>query len=187
MRALLPLSLVFFIGVGGPLYAAECAYPDSDRGQGPDWLCGAEQFEGAGYLAVGSKSRMPSISLQNRLAAKEAMSAVVIKLLIAATATLQAEMPGKIVLQAPTSVPWSTVARFKGITVLDKVVSPQRHLYVLAGVKPELQGNMLITARREILVANKAQITAALGPSEWRKLNAPLVKSMTDSAQETNR
>ncbi|WP_373095345.1 hypothetical protein [Zhongshania sp.] len=175
MRALLPLGLVFCFVMSASVHA-ECAYPDSDRGTAPDWLCGVDEFEGAGLLAVGDKSRMPSISLQNRLAGKAAMTAVVAKILAHAAAKLQAELPNSVVLVVPSAVDWSRVARFKGISVLDKVSSPQRHLYVLAGVKPELQAAMMATARREVLAENKALIIKTLGQSGWRQLNATTVK-----------
>ncbi|WP_414728877.1 hypothetical protein [Zhongshania aliphaticivorans] len=180
MRALLPLCLVFCFMVSAPAHA-ECGYPDSDRGQAPDWLCGEGDFEGAGFLAVGDKSRMPSISLQNRLAGKSAMTAVVSKIYAHAAAELQAELPESVQLSVTNRVDWAQVARFKGISVLDKAVSPQRHLYVLAGVEAELQSGMVYTARREILAANKAQIIASLGKDVWRKLNMPMDKPMADA------
>lgn len=172
MRAFLPRGLVFAFIVS-PLVHAECAYPDSDRGEAPAWLCGVDEYEGAGFLAVGDKSRMPSISLQNRLAGKAAMTAVVVEILAFARTELQAELPETLVLAEQDGVKWSQVAHFKGIRVLDKVVSPQRHLYVLAGVTPELKASMVQTARNQILLANKARIIAVLGQDGWRKLNAP--------------
>ena len=165
---------VFMLSVGA--VQAECAYPDSNRGDGPNWLCGSEEFEGARFLAVGDKSRMPSISLQNRLAGKDAMSGVVVKLLAHAKTQLQTELPATVELHVPSSVSWAYLARFKGINVLDKAISPQRHLYVLAGVPPELSASMIYTARRELLAENKKLILAALGQAGWRKLNAPVDK-----------
>jgi hypothetical protein len=133
-----------------------------------------DEFADAGFLAVGDKSRMPSISLQNRLAGKAAMTAVVTEILAFARTALQAELPETLMLAELGTVKWSQVARFKGIRVLDKAVSPQRHLYVLAGVNAELREEMLRTARHDILLANKTKIIAALGQDAWRKLNAPV-------------
>ena len=48
MRHLLPLSAVlfcFFIGAA----QAECAYPDSDRREAPEWVCSLESYEGADF------------------------------------------------------------------------------------------------------------------------------------------
>ncbi|MEX1668751.1 hypothetical protein AB4876_07495 [Zhongshania guokunii] len=179
MRALLPLSFVFCFFISASAHA-ECAYPDSERGNAPDWLCGVDEFEGAGFLAVGDKSRLPSISLQNRMAGKAAMTAVVTKVMAYAVAELQAELPEDVSLSVAESVNWSQVARFKRIKVLDKVSSPRRHLYVLAGVAPELQADMIHIARHEILKANKAIIVEAVGKDGWRKLAAPIDKPMVN-------
>ncbi|MDF1692304.1 MAG: hypothetical protein P1U47_08025 [Zhongshania sp.] len=180
MRALLPLSFVFCFFISASAHA-ECAYPDSERGNAPDWLCGVDEFEGAGFLAVGDKSRLPSISLQNRIAGKAAMTAVVAKIRAFAAAQLQAELPADLILKVTDRVVWSQVARFKGIKVLDRVGSPQRHLYVLAGVAPELQAHMIHTARTEILKENKSLILAAIGQDGWRKLTAAIDKPMAET------
>ncbi len=177
MRALLPLGLVFSFCISAAVHA-ECAYPDSERGNAPDWLCGVAEFDGAGFLAVGDKSRLPSISLQNRMAGKAAMTAVVTKVMAYAVAELQAELPENVRLSVANSVNWSQVARFKGIAVLDKVSSPRRHLYVLAGVAPELQADMIHIARREVLKANKVAIVEVVGQDGWRKLAASIDKPM---------
>ena len=69
LRLLIPLLLL------APA-AWACDFPDSERASAPEWLCGEHQYEGAFHTAVGSKTRMPSISLQNRLAGRDAVSGV---------------------------------------------------------------------------------------------------------------
>jgi hypothetical protein len=175
MRIFMPVIAWFFYIMATPAWAA-CGYPDSDRGQAPEWLCGATEFEGAVFLGYGDKSRMPSISLQNRMAGKAAMIAVVEKLLRQAQAQLSSELPESIALSLPTSNELSRVARFKGINVLDKAQSPQRHLYVVAGVKHEDSDTLLTIARGEVLAENKMAIIATLGKDGWRLLSKPLDK-----------
>ena len=149
-----------------------CAYPDSERGQAPDWLCDGMQFDGASYLAIGDKSRMPSISLQNRLAGKAAMSAVVGNLLEAARAQLASELPAELELLLPAADDWTRVARFKGIQVFDSTTSPRRHRYVLAGVPDADRDKLLAQARRELIKTNKSVIFNAVGKEGLQALLA---------------
>ncbi|MFT5888387.1 MAG: hypothetical protein ACI9BO_001206 [Zhongshania sp.] len=172
MRIFMPVMAWLFYVIATPVWA-DCGYPDSDRGQAPEWLCGATEFEGAIFLGYGDKSRMPAISLQNRMAGKAAMIAVVEKLLRQAQTQLGSELPESIALSLPAANELSRVARFSGISVLDKVQSPQRHLYVLAGVKREDSGALLNIARDEVLAENKKAIIATLGKDGWRLLSKP--------------
>lgn len=172
MRQLLPLSIVFCCLFAAPVWA-ECAYPDSDRGDAPAWVCNLDVYEGADFLAYGDKSRMPSISLQSRLAGKIAMVAVVSNLLDYAKAELAAELPPETLLVSPAADDWSRVAKFKGMRILEKTASPQRHLYVLAGVGPDVRDELIAVARKEVLSANKKSLIAELGKEAWQKLAAP--------------
>ncbi|MGJ8686769.1 MAG: hypothetical protein ACSHWQ_04770 [Spongiibacteraceae bacterium] len=149
---------------------ADCQYPDSSRGSAPAWLCGDLNSEEAVFLAVGDKSRMPSISLQNRLAGKTAMTGVVARILEHAAAALQQELLLSDPLLLPSTSDWGRVARFKGIAVLDKVVSPRRHLYVLAGVREADIPAMELQARRELLRHNKDLVIEHAGKAKWREL-----------------
>lgn len=171
MRQLLPLSMVF-----GCIFAssvqAECAYPDSDRREAPEWVCSLDSYEEGSFLAYGDKSRLPSISLQNRLAGKAAMVAVVGRLLEYASADLASQLPPETVLETPSAKDWSRVAKFKGVSILEKAISPQRHLYVLAGVKPDVRETLIAVARKEVLSVNKKAIIAQLGQEGWKKLVA---------------
>ncbi|MBQ0795916.1 hypothetical protein [Zhongshania sp.] len=171
MRHLLPLSAVLFC-----LFAvsaqAECAFPDSDRREAPEWLCSLDNYEGADFLAYGDKSRLPSISLQNRLAGKDAMIAVVGNLLAYAKAELATQLPTETELVLPAAEDLSRVAKFKGVKILEKAASPQRHLYVLAGVKPEVRDALIAVAKKEVLNANKKRLVAQIGKDEWLKLLA---------------
>tara|TARA_R110001592_G_scaffold66438_14_gene204057 strand:+ start:4731 stop:5252 length:522 start_codon:yes stop_codon:yes gene_type:complete len=169
MRKLLPLSILFTCLFAAPVWA-ECAYPDSDRGEAPAWVCNLDVYEGADFLAYGDKSRLPSISLQSRLAAKVAMVAVVGKLLDYAKAELAAELPPETLLVSPATDDWSRVAKFKGMRILEKTASPQRHLYVLAGVEPDVRDELIAVARKEVLNANKKSLIAQLGQDGWKKL-----------------
>ncbi|CAA0079759.1 Uncharacterised protein [Zhongshania aliphaticivorans] len=171
MRKLLVLSCLL-CSVFAVSARAECAYPDSERGVAPAWLCSLDDYQDAGFLAYGDKSRLPSISLQNRLAGKAAMIAVVSKLLLHAQLQLAGQLPSDVQLVMPDAKDWSRVAKFKGVQILEKAASPQRHLYVLAGVKPELQADLVTVARKEILDANKKRLVALLGQAEWEKLLA---------------
>jgi hypothetical protein len=169
MRQLLPLSLVF-----GCIFTAsanaECAYPDSDRRDAPEWVCSLDGYKEAEFLAYGDKSRLPSISLQNRLAGKAAMVAVVSRLLEYASAEVASHLPPEIALETPSAEDWSRVAKFKGVKILEKAISPQRHLYVLAGVKPDTREALIAVARKEVLSVNKKAIIAELGQDGWKKL-----------------
>jgi hypothetical protein len=171
MRQRLPLSIVFCCLFAAPVWA-ECAYPDSDRGDAPAWMCNLDVYEGADFLAYGDKSRLPSISLQSRLAAKVAMVAVVSKLLDYAKAELAAELPPETLLVSPAADDWSRVAKFKGVTVLEKTTSPRRHLYVLAGVEPDVRDELITVARKEVLSENKKTLIEQLGKEAWQKLVA---------------
>lgn len=164
--AALLVSAMFY---STPLFA-DCQYPDSSRGSAPAWLCGDLRSEEAVFLAVGDKSRMPSISLQNRLAGKIAMTSVVARILESTAASLQQELLLNASLLLPPTSDWSRVAMFKGIAVLDKVVSPRRHLYVLAGVKQADREAMELQARRELLRHNQDLVVAHIGKAKWRAL-----------------
>ncbi|MBW2940676.1 hypothetical protein [Zhongshania aquimaris] len=171
MRHLLPLSAVVF-GLFAVSAHAECAYPDSDRRDAPEWVCSLDNYEGADFLAHGDKSRLPSISLQNRLAGKDAMIAVVANLLAYATLEIAAQLPQEAELILPAADDLSRVAKFKGVTILEKTVSPQRHLYVLAGVKPDARDALIAVAKKEVLNVNKKRLIALLGQDGWKKLSA---------------
>ena len=56
--------------------------------------------------------------------------------------------------------------------ILEKAASPQRHLYVLAGVKPEVRDALIAVAKKEVLNANKKRLVAQIGKDEWLKLLA---------------
>ena len=171
MRQLLPLSMVF-CSIFAMSAEAECAYPDSDRRDAPEWVCSLDGYEGADFLGYGDKSRLPSISLQNRLAGKAAMVAVVGHLLDYAKAELASQLPPETVLELPSAEDWSRVAKFKGVRILEKAASPQRHLYVLAGVKPDVRDELIAVAKKEVLSANKKRLIAQLGQAGWKKLIA---------------
>lgn len=166
-RALLVLVFALALPV-----AADCEYPNSERGTPPQWLCGEPSYEGFAYLAVGEKSRMPSISLQSRLAGKDAMTGVVKKLLTAAAEDISAQLPEGVSpsLVLPNAEDWKRVARFKGIKVADKTTSPVRTLYVLAGVPEEAQSALVQQARSEVLKKNRKALKAALAEPQWLAL-----------------
>ncbi len=149
---------------------AECAYPDSDRRDAPEWVCSLDGYEGADFLAYGDKSRLPSISLQNRLAGKAAMIAVVANLLDYALADVAAQLPPNTALELPDAKDLVRVAKFKGVKILEKAASPQRHLYVLAGVKPEVRDELIAVAKNEVLSVNKKRLITLLGQDGWKKL-----------------
>ncbi len=151
---------------------AQCGYPDSERGEAPAWLCGEPSFDGAAFLAIGDKSRMPSISLQSRLAGKAAMAGVVEQLFIDARAALLTELPEALNLNLPATDNWQRVARFKGIKVLAKSKSPTRHLYVLAGVPDEHQQALRALARKELIKENSALLKKSLEAAQWQRLKA---------------
>lgn len=152
-----------------PLVLA-CPFPDSDRGEAPAWLCGEPQFEGAQYTAVGDKSRVPSISLQNRLAGKAAMVAVTGRLLEAGRDQLLSKLPPATRLTLPEAGNLSVVARFDGIRVLEKTQSPRRHLYVLAGVHDDEADAQLAVACREVVSANHKQLRKAMPETDLAAL-----------------
>ena len=172
MRQGLPLSLLLLGCMLATSVQAECAYPDSDRREAPDWVCSLAAYEGAEFLAYGDKSRLPSISLQNRLAGKAAMIAVVANLLDYARADLAAQLPADTVLELPDAKDLARVAKFKGVKILEKAASPQRHLYVLAGVKPDVLDELIAVAKKEVLSVNKKSLIAQLGQDAWKKLAA---------------
>ena len=60
------LVLILFTWVSGQV-SAQCEYPNSERGEAPLWMCQGPEMDGADFLAIGDKSRMPSVSLQSRL------------------------------------------------------------------------------------------------------------------------
>lgn len=165
------LALALMLGLALPV-VAECEFPNSERGTPPPWLCGEPRFEGFAYLAIGEKSRMPSISLQSRLAGKEAMTGVVKQLLTAAAEDITAQLPAGVTatLELPNAEDWKRVARFKGIKVADKTTSPVRTLYVLAGVPEEQQVPLMQQARSEVLKQNRKALKAALAEPQWLAL-----------------
>lgn len=168
-RYLLALLLVV---VALPTMAL-CEYPNSERGTPPEWLCGDEpSFEGYGFLAIGEKSRMPSISLQSRLAGKAAMIAVVEKLLAVGAADVRAQLPAGLVLELalPNAEDWQRVARFKGIKVAAKTTSPVRTLYVLAGVPDDQQQALIQQARSEVVKQNRKVLKQRLAEPQWAAL-----------------
>jgi hypothetical protein len=153
---------------------AECGFPNSDRGQAPDWLCGEPTFENTDFLFIGDKSRLPSISLQSRLAGKEAMAGVVEKLLNFVAKDLQSHLGSEVALdlEMPNSRDWKRVARFKGIKVVDKTTSPVRHLYVLAGVPSEQRGELLKQAKVELLKTNRGRLKKSLDENQWQAVQS---------------
>jgi len=155
--------------LASPLVLA-CPLPDSDRGEAPAWLCDEPLFEGAQYTAVGDKSRVPSISLQNRLAGKAAMVAVTGKLLEAGRDQLLSKLPPATRLTLPEADNLSVVARFDGIRVLEKTQSPRRHLYVLAGVPDDEADAQLAIACREVVSANRKQLRKAMPETDLAAL-----------------
>jgi hypothetical protein len=56
--------------------------------------------------------------------------------------------------------------------ILEKTASPQRHLYVLAGVEPDVRDELIAVARKEVLSENKKSLIAQLGKETWQKLAA---------------
>lgn len=150
--------------------ALACPYPDSDRGEAPAWLCGEPQYEGALYTAVGDKSRVPSISLQNRLAGKAAMVAVTARLLEQGREQVLGQLTPGTTLALPDAGDLSVVARFDGIKVLEKAQSPRRHLYVLAGVPQELVDSQARIACRQVVAANRKPLRKLLGDRDLAEL-----------------
>lgn len=152
---------------GSSLWAA-CDFPDSERAEAPAWLCGEPRFEDASFLAVGDKSRMPSVSLQNRFAGRMGVELVLNKLFLAAHDTLQEELPVAVKLEIPDNSDPVVARRFMGIRVFDKAKSPQRHLYVLVGVPESERAALMARARQDIVSLNRDRLLAALGPAGYK-------------------
>lgn len=164
LRLLIPLLLLAPAAWG-------CEFPDSERATAPEWLCGEHAFEGAAHTAVGSKSRMPSISLQNRLAGRDAVSGVLRALFRDAVEKLQPQV-SEVRLRVPDLDDMAVAKQFVGITVLAKTKSPQRQLFVLAGV-PEAERQRLESVAWTLLLAqNRRAIVTARGESAYAALAA---------------
>ncbi len=167
MRILITLFCLLYLS---PLRAETCAFPDSNRGEAPEWVCEGYERGDATYLTVVQRPRMPSVSLQNRLAGREAMASVCKLLLEEAAARLQAQLPTEVALSLPDANDIERLSRFEGITVFERVKSPRRFLYVLAGV-PEAEIPKLLTqARREVLAENEQTLKQQLGEAAWAEL-----------------
>lgn len=155
----------------GALWAA-CDFPDSERAEAPEWLCGEPQFEGASFLAIGDKSRMPSVSLQNRFAGRMAIQQVLTQLFDAAHQSLQESLQDELTVSVKLEIPDNSdpvvARRFAGVRVFAKAKSPQRHLYVLVGVPDDKRPELLARARQEIVQLNRDRLLAALGPARFK-------------------
>ena len=164
LRLLIPLLLL------APA-AWACDFPDSERASAPEWLCGEHRFEGAYHTAVGSKTRMPSISLQNRLAGRDAVSGVLRALFMDAMEKLQPQV-SDVHLRVPDLGDMAVAKQFVGITVLAKTKSPQRQLFVLAGVPEAERQRLESVAWSLLLVQNRDAIVAARGEAAYAALAA---------------
>lgn len=148
-----------------------CAFPDSSTGSAPTWLCSDYEREDVSYTAVVQRKRLPSVSLQSRLAGREAMAAVVSQLLAVAAEELRAELGLQLYLHLPEADNIERLARFKGVRIFEKVKSPRRALYVLAGVERENVPALLSQARREVIAENRAALSETLGEQAVMELS----------------
>ena len=164
LRLLIPLLLL------APA-AWACDFPDSERASAPEWLCGEHQYEGAFHTAVGSKTRMPSISLQNRLAGRDAVSGVLRALFTDAVEKLQPQL-SDVRLRVPDLDDIGVAKQFVGITVLAKAKSPQRQLFVLAGVPEAERQRLESVAWSLLMLQNRDAIVAARGEAAYEALAA---------------
>ena len=109
-------------------------FPDSSRGTAPDWLCG-EPVDGWAIQAVGSKSRVPSVSLQSRLAGRAATEALYQDLLTRVARRINTAIDGewqierKALVEAMRAEP-----ALQSIAVIARAASPRRELYILVGI-----------------------------------------------------
>lgn len=140
---------IFFVAViqtacskdSGPTAAAPaepaadgCRFPDSTRGSAPDWLCG-EPVEGWALQAVGSKSRVPSVSLQSRLAGRAATEALYQTLLTRVAKRITSLVSGEWTIDRDAAIAaMSQVPGLQSIAVVARAASPRRELYILVGL-----------------------------------------------------
>lgn len=111
-----------------------CRFPDSSRGTAPDWLCG-EAIEGWALQAVGSKSRVPSVSLQSRLAGRAATEALYQDLLTRVARRITAAISGEWNIERNAAVEaMSQVPALQSVAVVARAASPRRELYILVGL-----------------------------------------------------
>ncbi len=111
-----------------------CRYPDSVRGTAPDWLCG-ESVEGWALQAVGSKSRVPSVSLQSRLAGRAATEALYQTLLTRVARSITARIDGEWNVDREASIAaMSQLPELQSVAVVARSASPRRELYILVGI-----------------------------------------------------
>lgn len=114
--------------------AEACRFPDSTRGTAPDWLCG-EPVEGWALQAVGSKSRVPSVSLQSRLAGRAATEAMYQTLLTRAAKRITSRVRGEWNLDRDAAVAaMSQLTELQSVAVVARAASPRRELYILVGL-----------------------------------------------------
>ncbi|MBD2857788.1 hypothetical protein IB286_02130 [Spongiibacter sp. KMU-158] len=153
-----------------PALAEDCHYPDTDQGTAPAWVCGHIERDDVYFTAMVERSRLPSISLQSRLAGREAMAAVTALLMEDARTSLMAELPEGTELRLPDADDIERLARFEGIRILEKSKSPRRSLFVLAGVEQENVERLKQQARVELLQENRVELQATIGQSEFDAL-----------------
>ncbi len=178
IKALFMAALLTMVQVSE---ATDCAFPDTEQGTAPAWLCGDLEREDIYFTAVVQRSRLPSISLQSRLAGREAMAAVVSLLLADAANTLAMELGGGQPLQLPEADDIERLKRFDGVRIFEKVKSPRRALYVLAGVEEENLTRLKVQARTEVLQENRTALEAELGQAGF----AELLKSAAANPEAT--
>lgn len=160
------LQLVFFVlplaGMSS-LNAGEapetCLFTDTGL-PAPLWICSAE-YDGFYLSAVGSKSHMPSVSLQNRLAGRDAMEGVAQKINDTAKSVMDRLTSRPVSWsQPPYASVLAQLADTEGIVVIAKTSSTRHKLYVLAGMSAEHAEVAVRTAMDKILQANAAQLSS---------------------------
>ena len=155
-----------------PGLALACVFPDSSRGsEAPAWVC-EPAWPDVALAAVGSRSHMPSISTQNRIAGREAMLAVAVAVRSQAREQLEALAGRPLELSA---APWedddlALLQATPGIRVYARRRSPGRTLYVLAGVEAERLPPLFASHRRAWLDANAPALRELLGDAALAEL-----------------
>ena len=147
----------------------ECHFPDT-QSVAPPWVC-QPQHEDYALMAVGSKSRMPSVSLQNRKAGLEAMKAVARRIDAAAAEELSG-LAGRLLDLKETaySSELDHLRAVGGVKVVERALSPRRDLYVLAGVERAQLTPVMKKTLEQLLLRNGHALSGLLSPDEMMAL-----------------